>query len=119
MEKSGLAGLATFVMRGKEYLVAIFLIMEFCGRNDALCRRASFSRRSRPAEKEEGPPAAVRKFEKLIAANRKKSLPARNFRMNRRKRVKLVKKKEKKRSNVVEVETETREPAKVIDLSPC
>ena len=44
MKKSGLAGIATFVMRGKEYLVAIFPTMEFAGRDDALRRRAPLTR---------------------------------------------------------------------------
>ena len=118
MAKSGLAGLATFVMRGKEYLVAIF--------SDHGLLRAETMRfvdelRS-PADlglpkKKKVPAASVRKFEKLISSRSKKEFSGAKLQDEQAEALlKLVKKKEKKRSNVVEVETEEREPAKVIDL---
>jgi len=118
MAKSGFAGLATFVMRGKEYLVAIF--------SDHGLLRAETMRfvdelRS-PADvglpkKKKVPAASVRKFEKLISSRSKKEFSGAKLQDEQAEALlKLVKKKEKKRSNVVEVETEEREPAKVIDL---
>lgn len=118
MTKSGLAGLATFVMRGKEYLVAIF--------SDHGILRAEtmrFADELRSPEdldlpkKKKVAAAMVRKFEKLISAKSKKEFAgARLHDEQTEALLKLVKKKEKKRSNVVEVETDEREPAKVIDL---
>lgn len=119
MAKSELAGLATFVMRGKEYLVAIF--------SDNGVLRAETMRfpdeiRS-PSEvglpkKKEVPKAAVSKFEKLIKNKSKKQFsPAKELADKQTDDLlKLVKKKEKKRSNVVEVETEGDSDRKVIDL---
>lgn len=118
MAKSGLAGVATFVMRGKEYLVAIF--------SDHGILRAEtmrFADELRSPEdlglpkKKKVAAATVRKFEKLIGTRVKKSFAgARLHDEQAEALLKLVKKKEKKRSNVVEIETEEREPAKVIDL---
>lgn len=118
MEKSGLAGLATFVMRGKEYLVAIF--------SDHGILRAEtmrFADELRSPEdldlpkKKKVPAATVRKFEKLIGSKSKKEFAGAKLHDEQAEALlKLVKKKQKTRSNVVEVETEEREPAKVIDL---
>ncbi|HXL80375.1 MAG TPA: Ku protein [Pyrinomonadaceae bacterium] len=118
MAKNGLAGLATFVMRGKEYLVAIF--------SDHGILRAETMRfvdELRSPEdlglpkKKKVPAASVRKFEKLISSKSKKEFAGAKLQDEQAEALlKLVKKKEKKRSNVVEVETEEREPAKVIDL---
>jgi len=118
MEKSGLAGLATFVMRGKEYLVAIF--------SDHGILRAEtmrFADELRSPEdldlpkKKKVTPAAVRKFEKLIGSKSKKEFAGAKLQDKQAEALlKLVKKKEQKPSNVVKVETEEREPAKVIDL---
>ncbi len=118
MAKSGLAGLATFVMRGKEYLIAIF--------SDHGILRAEtmrFADELRSPEDLELPkkkkvsPAMVSKFEKLISSKSKKEFAGAKLHDELAEALlKLVKKKEKKRSNVVKVETEEREPAKVIDL---
>jgi DNA end-binding protein Ku len=118
MEKSGLAGLATFVMRGKEYLVAIF---SDHGILRAETMRFADELRS-PADlglpkKKKVPAASVRKFERLISSKSKKEFAGAKLQDEQAEALlKLVKKKGKKRSNVVEVETEEREPAKVIDL---
>jgi len=75
MEQSELAGIATFVMRGKEYLVAIFSER---GILRAETMRFSDEIRS-PADvglpkKKAAPAATVRKFEKLITVNIKSQL---------------------------------------------
>src|SRR5437870_6292764 len=75
MAKSGLAGIATFVMRGKEYLAAIF------PENGILraetMRFADEIRSSKEIglpEKKKLPAATVKKFEKLIAKHSDKHL---------------------------------------------
>jgi len=118
MDKSGLAGIATFVMRGKEYLVAIF--------SDKGILRAETMRfadelRS-PADvglpkKKEVPKATVTKFEKLIANKSKKQFsPAKLADKQTDSLLKLVKKKQSKRENVVKVEEEMETDHKVVDL---
>ena len=118
MDKSGLAGIATFVMRGKEYLVAIF--------SDKGILRAETMRfadelRS-PADvglpkKKEVPKASVTKFEKLIANKSKKQFtPAKLADKQTDSLLKLVKKKQSKRENVVKVEEEMETDHKVVDL---
>jgi DNA end-binding protein Ku len=119
MKKTGQAGVATFVMRGKEYLVAIF--------SDNGILRAEVMRfpdelRSPKdvdlPEKPKVPAAAMRKFEKLIGTKMKKQFsPAKLKDQETERLLKLVKKKQSKRQNVVEVEEEAA-PAegKVIDL---
>ena len=118
MDQSGLAGVATFVMRGKEYLVAIF--------SDKGILRAETMRfadelRS-PADiglpkKKEAPKATVHKFEKLIANKSKKQFtPTKLADKQTDSLLKLVKKKQAKRSNVVKVEEEADTDHKVVDL---
>jgi DNA end-binding protein Ku len=118
MEKTGQAGIATFVMRGKEYLVAIFA--------DHGVLRAETMRfpdeiRS-PADvglprKKNVPPATVRKFETLITKKSKKDFsPSKLADEQTERLLKLVKKKQAKRSNVVHVESEERDEGNVIDL---
>lgn len=118
MDKSGLAGIATFVMRGKEYLVAIF--------SDKGILRAETMRfadelRS-PADvglpkKKEVSKATVTKFEKLIANKSKKQFsPAKLADKQTDSLLKLVKKKQTKSENVVKVEEEMETDRKVVDL---
>ena len=118
MEDSELAGVATFVMRGKEYLVAIF--------SDKGILRAETMRfadelRS-PADiglpkKKEAPKATVHKFEKLIATRSKKQFtPTKLADKQTDSLLKLVKKKQAKRANVVKVEEEVDKDHKVVDL---
>jgi DNA end-binding protein Ku len=105
-------------MRGKEYLVAIF--------SDHGLLRAETMRfpdelRS-PAEvelpkKKKPAPAAVRKFEQLISRKSKKEFSPRKLEDEETARLlKLVKKKQAKRSNVVQVEAESRDEGNVVDL---
>jgi DNA end-binding protein Ku len=118
MKKSGLAGIATFVMRGKEYLVAIF---SDNGILRAETMRFADELRS-PADiglpkKKEPPKATVHKFEKLIAAKSKKQFsPTKLEDKQSDELLKLVKKKEKKRGSVVEVDVEADTDHKVVDL---
>lgn len=118
MEKGGKAGMATFVMRGKEYLVAIF-----AERTILRAETMRFPDELRSPgdvglpKKKKAPPATVRKFEKLIASKSKKQLSSRKLKDEQADRLlKLVKKKSASRKNVVEVETEKRDEGKVIDL---
>ncbi|HEV2883841.1 MAG TPA: Ku protein [Pyrinomonadaceae bacterium] len=118
MEKSGRAGVATFVMRGKEYLVAIFADH---GILRAETMRFADELRS-PGDvglpkKKKVPKATVSKFEKLISSKSKKTMSRTRLADEQTEQLlKLVKKKSSKRKNVVEVETEERDEGKVIDL---
>lgn len=121
MEKTGLAGIATFVMRGKEYLVAIFadhgiLRAETMRFPDELRTPKDVGLPKKPKV----PAATVKKFEKLISNKSKKQLSTSYLEDEQTERLlKLVKKKSAQRKNVVEVESdgrEEREPGKVIDL---
>ena len=118
MEKAKKAGLATFVMRGKEYLVSIFaehgiLRAETMRFPDELRSPADVGL----PKKIRVSPTMVRKFEKLISGKSKKQTSARNLEDEQTQRLlKLVKKKSAHRKNVVEVETEKRAEGNVIDL---
>jgi DNA end-binding protein Ku len=118
MENEGKAGLATFVMRGKEYLVSIFAEH---GILRAETMRFPEELRS-PADidlpkKKKVPPAMVRKFEKLISNKSKKQLSARKLEDEQtEKLLKLIKKKSAQQKTLVDVETEKRDQGKVIDL---
>jgi DNA end-binding protein Ku len=118
MDQNELAGIATFVMRGKEYLVAIF---SENGILRAETMRFADEIRS-PADvglpkKTAAPAATVRKFEKLIASkSRKQFSPNKLADKQTDDLLKLVKKKEKKRGSVVRVETEADSDHKVVDL---
>lgn len=118
MDKSGLAGIATFVMRGKEYLVAIFSEK---GILRAETMRFADELRS-PSDvglpkKKEPSKATVNKFEKLIASRSKKQFsPAKLADKQTDSLLKLVKKKQSKRANVVRVEEEADKDHKVVDL---
>jgi DNA end-binding protein Ku len=120
MKKTGLAGVATFVMRGKEYLVAIFsdngiLRAELMRFADELRTPADIGL----PKKTKVTTASVRKFEKLISARAKKQFSTTKLEDEQgEKLLKLVKKKKANRKNIVEVEAEA-EPAddrKVVDL---
>jgi DNA end-binding protein Ku len=121
MEKESQAGLATFVMRGKEYLVAIFaengiLRAETMRFPDELRSPSDIGLPKKPKI----PKATVAKFEKLISSKSKKQLSPRKLEDEQTERLlKLVKKKSAQRKNIVEVDTEEAsgpEPGKVIDL---
>jgi len=117
MDKSELAGVATFVMRGKEYLIAIFsdngiLRAETMRFEDELRSAADIGL----PEKKAPSKATVQKFEKFIANKSKKQFsPSKLADKQTDSLLKLVKKKQSKRGNVVEVEEEAGDQ-KVIDL---
>jgi DNA end-binding protein Ku len=118
MDKNELAGIATFVMRGKEYLVAIFsekgiLRAETMRFPDEIRSPSDVGL----TKKKPAPAATVRKFEKLIATKSKKQFsPSKLADKQTDDLLKLVKRKEKQRSNVVRVETEEETDNKVVDL---
>ena len=118
MDQSGLAGVATFVMRGKEYLVAIFsdkgiLRAETMRFADELRSPADIGLPKRT----EAPKATVSKFEKVIAGKSKKQFsPTKLADKQTDSLLKLVKKKQANRSNVVKVDEEVDTDHKVVDL---
>ena len=118
MEKEKLAGLATFVMRGKEYLVAIFPENEIL-RAETM-RFADEIRSAKDVGLPERPklaPAAVKKFENLITKHSDKRLSLKELKDEQtEKLLKLVAKKRKQHKDVVEVEVAEEQPAKVVDL---
>lgn len=118
MAKSDLAGIATFVMRGKEYLVAIF------PENGILrAETMRFADEIRSAaevglpEKKKLPAATVKKFERLIAKHSHKQISLKELKDEQtEKLLKLVERKRKQHKDIVEVETPEHEEGKVIDL---
>jgi DNA end-binding protein Ku len=118
MAKSDLSGIATFVMRGKEYLVAIFpengiLRAETMRFADELRSPKDIGL----PEKKKLPAAAVRKFEKIIAKNSDRHLSLKDLKDEKTAQLlKLVEKKRKQHKDVVEVEAAERDEGKVVDL---
>ena len=118
MGKSHLAGIATFVMRGKEYLVSIF------SENGILraetMRFADELRTPQQVglpEKTRVTKATVSKFERLIGSKSKKQLTRSKLADEHTEALmKLVKKKRSQKKNVVEVEGADQDSGKVIDL---
>jgi len=118
MEKQELAGVATFVMRGKEYLVAIFPENEILR---AETMRFSDEIRSPKEvglpEKKKVPAATVKKFENLIAKHSDKRLSLKELKDEQtEKLLKLVAKKRKQHKDIVEVDVSEQEQGKVVDL---
>jgi DNA end-binding protein Ku len=118
MKKNDLAGIATFVMRGKEYLVAIF------SENGILrAETMRFSDELR-TPKEVGLPektrvssAAVKKFENIIKKHSDNTLALSTLKDEKAEALrKLIAKKKSSRKNVVHVEMPEREEGKVVDL---
>jgi len=105
-------------MRGKEYLVAIFsekgiLRAETMRFHDEVRTPADVGL----PKKKAAPPATVKKFEKLISTKSKKQFaPTKLADKQTEDLLKLVKRKEKQRGNVVRVEPEADTDNKVVDL---
>ena len=118
MDKEDLAGVATFVMRGKEYLVAIFPENEIL-RAETM-RFADEIRSPKEVglpEKKKVPAATVKKFENLIAKHSDKRLSLKELKDEQtEKLLKLVEKKRRQHKDIVEVEVPEQEPGKVVDL---
>ena len=118
IEKEKLAGVATFVMRGKEYLVAIFpengiLRAETMRFPDEIRSPKEIGL----PEKKKVSAVTVKKFEKLIEKHSARHLSLRNLKDEQsEKLLKLVEKKRKQHKDIVEVEVPEREERKVVDL---
>jgi DNA end-binding protein Ku len=119
MEEEGLAGIATFVMRGKEYLTAIF------SENGILraetMRFADEIRSTKeiglPEKKKKLPAAKVKKFEGIIAKHSARQLALKELKDEKTAQLlKLVEKKRAQHKDVVEVEEAKVEEGKVVDL---
>jgi DNA end-binding protein Ku len=118
MEKSNLAGMATFVMRGKEYLVAIF---SENGILRAETMRFPDELRSPKEvdlpEKTRVPAATVKKFEGLIAKHSARTLSLTELKDRKTDQlIKLIEKKRKQHRDVVKVEEAERDDGKVVDI---
>ncbi|HET9218039.1 MAG TPA: Ku protein [Terriglobia bacterium] len=118
MESSRRAGIATFVMHGKEYLVGIFAVdgilrAETLRFNDEIRKPSGIglAKRKKPS------PTTVRKFQSDIARLSKTSLDLGEMRDEYSERVlKFIEKKHAKGRDVVASESPTRGPAQVVDL---
>jgi DNA end-binding protein Ku len=117
MEDTGRAGIGTFVMRGKEYLVAI------TAENGILrAQTLRFADEIRspgavglPKAKKPAKPA-VTKFEKLISKKSQK-FSTKDLKDERAERLlKLVKSKKSRGKDIVEADVETSQDGKVIDI---
>jgi len=118
MAKGDLAGIATFVMRGKEYLVSIF---PENGILRAETMRFADEIRSPKEidlpEKKRLPAATVKKFERLIDKHSHQELSLKDLKDEQtEKLLKLVERKRKDHKNLVEAEVKEREEGQVIDL---
>ncbi|MDX6290471.1 MAG: end-binding protein Ku [Blastocatellia bacterium] len=118
MTASDLAGIATFVMRGKEYLVAIF------PENGILRAEAMRFPDELRSPKEVGlpepktvPAAAVKKFAQLIAKHSARTLPLKELKDEKTERMlKLIERKRARHQDVVKVEESDRDEGKVVDI---
>ena len=118
MKTSDLAGIATFVMRGKEYLVAIF------PENGILRAETMRFPDELRSPKEVGlpkpkavPAATVKKFERLIAKHSARALPIKELKDEKTERLlKLIEKKRARHQDVVEVDEPDRDEGKVVDI---
>jgi DNA end-binding protein Ku len=118
MEDSQRVGIATFVMRGKEYLVAIL------ARNGILC--AQTMRFSDEVRKPSGlglpkrkrlPSTAVERFQTALERLSKNTLDLGEMRDKHAERMlKFIRKKSAKHQNVVETESARKGPAEIVDL---
>jgi DNA end-binding protein Ku len=119
MEDSDRTGVATFVMHGKEYLVAIFaqdgiLRAETLRFHDEIRKPSNIGL---PKKKAKLPARLVRTFDAAIARSSKKTLDLREMRDEYAERMlKLIEKKRAKQEDVVETTSPRKEPAKVVDL---
>ena len=118
MEDSGRVGVGSFVMRGKEYLVAIM-----AENGILLAQTLRFADEIRtPREvglpkKKKTNKAAVRKFEQLIAKHSQKLLPTKELRDAQTARLlKLVKSKKSRKKDIVETEETSGDNGKVVDI---
>ncbi|MFN2530583.1 MAG: Ku protein [Pyrinomonadaceae bacterium] len=118
MEKNGKAGIATFVMRGKEYLVAILaengiLRAETLRFPDELRTPADIGL----PKKKKASQTSVRRFDKLIDKHSKAHFSKTELKdVQTQNILKLVQKKRARGKDVIEVEQPETEERKVVDL---
>jgi DNA end-binding protein Ku len=118
MERKERVGIASFVMHGKEYLIAIFAENGILGAEtlrfaDEIRTPSDIGLPKRTKVHA----ASVRKFETAITKGTKKNIDTRQMRDEyAESMMKLIEKKRARHKDVVEAESETRGPAKVIDL---
>lgn len=118
MEDSGRVGIGTFVMRGKEYAVAI------TAENGILrAQTLRFGDEIRSPkdvglpEKKKPPKTTVSKFEKLIGKHSENQLSTRELKDEQTDRVlKLVKSKHSRKKDIVEVDEKSSDDGKVVDI---
>jgi DNA end-binding protein Ku len=118
MERTGRAGIATFVMRGKEYLIAI-------NAENGILRAETmrFHDEIRSPEevglprKQKAAPGTVRSFERMISQRSRSSVPANELRDHETERLlKLVARKRKREEYVVEAPGRGKRKPEVVDL---
>jgi DNA end-binding protein Ku len=118
MEKTGRAGIATFIMRGREYLVAIFaenkiLLAETLRFADEIRSPADVGL----PEKQKAPKELVRRFVKIIEKNSSDDLPRDQMHDERIQQLhKLVEKKRSRNEDVVQAPQEETKRAEVLDI---
>ena len=118
MERTRRAGIATFVMRGKEYLIAItaengVLRAETMRFSDEVRspKTMGLGRKQKPA------PAAVKSFERIITQRAATRLAPGILRNREEERLmKVVSRKRRKKENVVAVRGRGKQKAEVVDL---
>ncbi len=118
MEESGRAGIGTFVMRGKEYLVAIkaengILRAQTLRFADEIRSPADIGlpKKKKPSK------ATVTKFEKLIAKHSARQVSPRELNDDQTDRIlKLVKSKQSRSKDVVETEESPSRESNVVDI---
>jgi DNA end-binding protein Ku len=118
MEETKLVGIGTFVMRGKEYLVAItsengILIAQTLRFADEVRSPADVGL----PKKEKVPKTEVTKFEKFVASHSEKSLSDKELKDEQTERIlKLVKSKKSRGKDVVETDVESTDEGNVVDI---
>ena len=118
MERTRRAGIATFVMRGKEYLVAItadngILRAETMRFHDEIRSPEDVGLPKR----QKAAPATVRPFERVIAQRSRASLPVAELRDKQNEQLlKIIERKRKSEKNVVEAPGRGKRKAEVVDL---
>jgi DNA end-binding protein Ku len=118
MEKSGRAGIATFIMRGREYLVAIFAENKIL-----LAQTLRFADEIRSPEDiglpepQKAPKELVRQFAKFIEKNASDDLPRDRMHDERIQQLqKLVEKKRSRNEDVIRAPVEEARRAEVVDI---
>jgi DNA end-binding protein Ku len=117
MDKSQLAGIATFVMRGKEYLVTIFaengiLRAETMRFPDELRTPKDVGLPEKPSV----PAATVKKFERTIRKRAARTLPLKELKDEHTERLLKLIQKKREHKDVVKVEEPERDEGKVVDI---